>query len=111
MIKESFRKYLEEAIGGENALVAFSAFEQPASVAVRVNPFKAAPVFDGSSVKWSRWGYMLDERPQFTLDPHFHAGAYYVQDSSSMFVGEIIGWKCCRCSLGWCIHDSDWLLS
>lgn len=40
MIKESFRKYLEDAIGCENALVAFSAFDEPASVAVRYNPFK-----------------------------------------------------------------------
>ena len=40
MIQEAFKAYLEEAIGRENALVAFSAFEQPASVAVRMNPFK-----------------------------------------------------------------------
>ena len=35
MINGSFRKYLEEAIGSDNALVAFSAFESPASAAVR----------------------------------------------------------------------------
>lgn len=29
----------------------------------------------------------LSERPSFTLDPLFHAGAYYVQDASAMFVG------------------------
>ena len=33
---------------------------------------------------------MLPERPVFTLDPAFHAGAYYVQDSSSMAVGEVL---------------------
>lgn len=89
MIKESFRKYLEEAIGRENALVAFSAFEEPASVSVRYNPFKKMPRTDGEPVLWSRHGVMLPERPVFTLDPCFHAGAYYVQDSSSMFVGEV----------------------
>lgn len=89
MIQEAFRAYLEEAIGRENALVAFSAFEQPASVAVRMNPFKKCHVFEGESVPWSRWGRILAERPVFTLDPHFHGGAYYVQDSSSMFVGEV----------------------
>ena len=92
-IKESFRRYLEEAIGSENALVAFSAFDAPASVSVRVNPFK--PASSGSlwqnsrQVPWNRLGHLLEERPVFTLDPCFHAGAYYVQDSSSMFVGEI----------------------
>ena len=89
MMQGAFRAYLEEAIGRENALVAFSAFEQPASVAVRMNPFKKCCVFDGEPVPWSRWGRILPERPVFTLDPHFHGGAYYVQDSSSMFVGEI----------------------
>lgn len=89
MIQEAFKAYLEEAIGRENALVAFSAFEQPASVAVRMNPFKKCGAFEGEPVPWSRWGRILRERPMFTLDPHFHGGAYYVQDSSSMFVGEV----------------------
>lgn len=38
-------------------------------------------------VPWNSFGLFLRERPVFTLDPLFHAGAYYVQDSSSMFVG------------------------
>ena len=89
MIKESFRKYLEDAIGHENALVALSAFEEPASVSVRYNPFKKTEKLEGSPVQWSPHGLLLDERPVFTLDPTFHAGAYYVQDSSSMFVGDV----------------------
>lgn len=89
MIKESFRRYMEDAIGRENALVAFSAFEEPASVAVRYNPSKNAERMAGEVVKWSSYGVLLDERPVFTLDPCFHAGAYYVQDSSSMFVGDV----------------------
>ena len=89
MIKESFRKYLEEAIGSENALVAFSAFDKPASVSVRLNPFKAGAAFEGRPVPWCPHGLLLEERPVFTLDPSFHAGAYYVQDSSSMFVGHV----------------------
>ena len=87
MINERFKGYLEEAIGQENALVAFSAFEQPASVSVRYNPFKPTDRMEGRVVPWCRYGLMLEHRPVFTLDPLFHAGAYYVQDSSSMFVG------------------------
>lgn len=89
MIKDSFRRYLEEAIGSGNALVAFSAFDEPASVAVRANPFKNGVVPQGCEVAWCRHGRLLAERPSFTLDPHFHGGAYYVQDSSSMFVGHV----------------------
>ena len=86
-IKPSFVTYMEEAIGHENALVAFSAFDEPASTSVRYNPFKICKKMDGKDVQWSEQGRILPERPVFTLDPLFHAGAYYVQDSSSMFVG------------------------
>ena len=89
MVKESFRKYLEEAIGSENALVAFSAFEEPAKVSVRMNPFKRNRDFDGVRIPWNVHGRLLPERPKFTLDPYLHGGAYYVQDSSSMFVGHV----------------------
>ena len=86
MINGSFRKYLEEAIGSDNALVAFSAFESPAPSSIRCNPFKSGICPEGRPVTWNAYGRILPERPVFTLDPHFHAGAYYVQDSSSMFV-------------------------
>ena len=86
-IKDTFIQYMEEAIGHENALVAFSAFDESASTAVRYNPFKPSQKMEGRSVVWSEHGLVLPQRPVFTLDPLFHAGAYYVQDSSSMFVG------------------------
>ncbi|MBE6216462.1 MAG: rRNA cytosine-C5-methyltransferase [Bacteroidales bacterium] len=89
MINDAFRSYLEEAIGSENALVAFSAFDEPASVSVRINPFKPCHMSEGREVEWSRHGRILSERPKFTLDPRLHGGAYYVQDSSSMFVGHV----------------------
>lgn len=91
-IKDTFRIYLEEAIGQERAQVAFSAFSQEASTSVRTNPFKVASseIFpDASPVGWCTRGKLLDSRPIFTLDPLFHAGSYYVQDSSSMFVGKV----------------------
>lgn len=49
-------------------------------------------IFDIQSgkVPWSSNGYYLSERPSFTLDPLFHAGAYYVQEASSMFLEEVL---------------------
>ena len=38
---------------------------------------------------WSPYGRILDSRPSFITDPLMHAGCYYVQDSSAMFVGHI----------------------
>jgi 16S rRNA C967 or C1407 C5-methylase (RsmB/RsmF family)/NOL1/NOP2/fmu family ribosome biogenesis protein len=41
-------------------------------------------------VPWSGQGYYLQQRPSFITDPLFHAGAYYVQDASSMFVEQAL---------------------
>ncbi len=65
---------------------------------IRFNPHKvaysskASPSGGGleGAVPWSSNGYYLPERPSFTLDPLFHAGAYYVQEASSMFLEEAI---------------------
>ena len=62
---------------------------EEASVSVRLNPFKGLAGPDGTPVPWSPYGRILAERPAFTLDPLFHAGCYYVQDSSAMFVGHL----------------------
>jgi len=35
-------------------------------------------------------GQYLKERPRFTLDPLLHAGAYYVQEASSMFLYHVV---------------------
>ena len=45
----------------------------------------ALEVLDGAVELWCKGAFKLTERPDFTLDPSFHSGAYYVQDSSSMF--------------------------
>ncbi|MGL4364073.1 MAG: methyltransferase RsmF C-terminal domain-like protein [Bacteroidales bacterium] len=42
------------------------------------------------NVPWCDSGFYLEERPRFTLDPLLHAGCYYVQEASSMFLAEIV---------------------
>ena len=59
------------------------------STSIRLNPFKGSAGPEGTPVPWSPHGRMLAERPVFTLDPLLHAGCYYVQDSSAMYVGHI----------------------
>ena len=59
-------------------------------VSIRVNPLKQCDLSHlpvDCAVPWSPHGLYFRERPSFTLDPLFHAGAYYVQDASAMFVG------------------------
>jgi NOL1/NOP2/sun family putative RNA methylase len=43
-----------------------------------------------NNVPWSSAGIYLHQRPSFTIDPSFHAGAYYVQEASSMFLEEVL---------------------
>jgi 16S rRNA C967 or C1407 C5-methylase (RsmB/RsmF family) len=59
---------------------------------VRVNPAKLEiPVFPNfQPVSWSRYGWYLQSRPSFTFDPLFHAGCYYVQEASSMFLEQAL---------------------
>ncbi len=58
---------------------------------IRVNPGKPGDRGAGCEpVPWSSFGYYLQERPLFTFDPLFHAGAYYVQEASSMFLEQAL---------------------
>ena len=63
-----------------------NALEASPVTAVRLNPFKTIPPPSELNVPWCSQGYYLTERPSFTRDPRFHAGTYYVQDASSMFL-------------------------
>lgn len=61
---------------------------------IRLNPNKPYPVDLQSyeKVPWCDNGYYLQERPIFTLDPFYHAGCFYVQEASSMFLDHILGY-------------------
>jgi len=66
------------------------ALNQPGGSSVRVNPQKwPHPVSGYERVAWEPDGYYLPGKRPFTLDPLFHAGVYYPQESSSMFTGEL----------------------
>ncbi len=60
--------------------------------AVRINDKKITnvPFLGAEKVPWCARGFYLGNRPSFTLDPLYHAGSYYSQDASSMFVAHII---------------------
>ena len=69
----------------ENALL------EESPVSIRINPSKqTVPVSGYEKVGWCDTGYYLPERPSFTFDPFFHAGCYYVQEASSMFLEQVV---------------------
>lgn len=87
---EAFKRRMMSQLG--ESWPAFERVHETASpVSIRINPRKSyAPPAESVAVPWSTNGYFLKERPVFTLDPLFHAGTYYVQEPSSMFIEQAI---------------------
>ena len=107
-------KFVERVLrdlGGTEGAALCAALDAEPPVSVRLNPAKTGadtlpagpdaglPVPEAAGlpalaiagrVPWSRDGRYLAVRPSFTLDPDFHAGAYYVQEASSQFVGHLL---------------------
>ena len=67
--------------------------QQLTSIRLNTNKIQALSFADAkveAAVPWASNAFYLSQRPSFTLDPIFHAGAYYVQEASSMFLQEVI---------------------
>ena len=96
-LPEAFVASIARELGEEEAQALCAALDGPSPVAVRLNPAKCAAllpaVATGEGVRrvgWCAEGRYLPRRPQFTFDAEFHAGAYYVQEPSSQFVGRLL---------------------
>ena len=89
----AFTERMRKQLGAEDAERLFVALDSVSPVAVRLNPAKCGEEgvwSEGEAIAWSRNGRKLQERPSFTLDTSFHAGAYYVQEAASQFIDHII---------------------
>ncbi|MDO8367424.1 MAG: hypothetical protein Q7T20_11545 [Saprospiraceae bacterium] len=96
-----FVRQMQALLGAEWPLLE-AALQTPPPVSIRLNaeygmrsaefriPHSVFRIQDLSPVPWHPQGFYLSERPVFTLDPTFHAGAYYVQEASSMFIYEAL---------------------
>lgn len=85
-----FDARLKIDFGVETAERVITAIEaQKPETSIRHNPIKPYAQRSGTIVPWEPMADFLDERPDFSLDPLWHAGAYYVQEASSMLAGEI----------------------
>ncbi|MCM1005175.1 MAG: rRNA cytosine-C5-methyltransferase [Prevotella sp.] len=82
---------LTRTLGAEQALALAKALDTEPVVGVRLNPMKSgvAPT-DAQRVPWCEQGYILSERPRFTLMPSWHGGCFYVQEPASMIISEVI---------------------
>ena len=93
-LPEDFIQYTQELMGDE----LFQQLKQgitegEAPTSIRINPFKCKEGEDaaGEPIPWCpSTGRYLSTRPNFTFDPWLHAGKYYVQEASSMFVEQVL---------------------
>lgn len=89
-----FEKYTRQLMGEQLYTELLKGLSEDVPVSIRVNPFKCPEHFSiplkDDCVPWCQYGYYLKHRPNFTFDPLFHAGLYYVQEASSMFHEHVI---------------------
>ncbi len=89
MLPEKFiRRIKTQASVDAESLI--NALEAPSPNSIRINRSKwnRRPL-KGEPVPWCKDGFYLKKRPSFTLDPLFHAGCYYPQEASGMFLEQV----------------------
>ena len=95
-LPQDFVCVIQEQYGTDTAdSLCHALLETEPEVSVRLNPRKGKPLIIDPAihtepVPWCPDAYYLSERPAFTFDPLLHAGAYYVQEASSMYIAELL---------------------
>ena len=77
-------------VNGEWSISSITHDSQTSLRAERSNTIHDSRLTIHDKVPWSQYGYYLAQRPSFTFDPLFHAGCYYVQEASSMFLEQAL---------------------
>ena len=93
-LPQGFESYFRRVWTEASVDALIRGLDEDVPVSIRLNPARmpsdAWPEGGESHVPWCPEGIYLAERPQFTADPLLHAGAYYVQEASSMFVAHVL---------------------
>lgn len=84
-LPQKFLERIQKDLSTEANLLADALLKQ-AIISVRCNPIKSFKHSWNQPIPWCNTGYYLNTRPIFTLDPLYHAGAYYSQEASSMII-------------------------
>ena len=89
-----FQNMMTRYLGKEEYDQLAEALSLPAPTSIRINPKKNFQLStlncQLSTLNWCPSAFYLSERPSFTFDPLFHAGCYYVQEASSMFLAHVL---------------------
>lgn len=89
-LPEAFIERMRDQLSDEAELF-FDALKKAPPTSFRLHHKKGKSSFKTSGqVPWCSDGFYLEERPTFFLDPHWHGGAYYVQEASSMILDHVL---------------------
>lgn len=88
-LPKEFEEYTHKLMGDDLYQTLKHSLQENPPTSIRINPFKGDLSNFGTPVPWCPYGFYLPNRPAFTFDPMLHAGLYYVQESSSMFICEV----------------------
>ncbi|MEM7036864.1 MAG: RsmF rRNA methyltransferase first C-terminal domain-containing protein [Bacteroidota bacterium] len=91
-LPKAFTAQMQTLLGGEFADFMHALEEKP-PVSLRMNTRKPGAIFpdepDVDAIPWANNGLYLPVRPKFFKDPLQYAGGYYVQEASSMLIGQM----------------------
>ena len=92
-LPEEFTTYTKKWMGETLFNDFLRGMQEDAPTSIRLNPFKCPPgtkITEETEIQMVPWcpstGRYLQKRRNFTFDPLLHAGMYYVQEASSMFI-------------------------
>ena len=89
-LPQAFIERTRQLLGDEAYTPFEEALQTETPVSIRPNRMKCSQPVEGEPIPWASSGTYLKNRPTFTFDPLFHAGCYYVQEASSMFVERVL---------------------
>ena len=89
-LPQAFIERTRQLLGDEAYTPFEEALQTDTPVSIRPNRMKCSQPVEGEPIPWASSGTYLKNRPTFTFDPLFHAGCYYVQEASSMFVEKVL---------------------
>jgi NOL1/NOP2/sun family putative RNA methylase len=102
VIPQKLIQSLQQANGFNEATFLQAHLQEKQLVSIRVNENKVQDISEWinhfekqnqtltTKVDWCQCGFYLSHRPFFTHNPLLHAGAFYVQEASSMFLWQIL---------------------
>ncbi|MBO4906839.1 MAG: hypothetical protein J5486_07385 [Bacteroidaceae bacterium] len=100
-VPDSYVEWMSRRVAREVVERFAEGLTAPSPVSIRINRQRLSsdvlPEGYVERVPWCADGCYLSHRPAFTADPLLHAGLYYVQEASSMFLDYVLRWLVEHC--------------